>query len=325
MTTYPSDDRRRDTRSPSVHEPVLVGVEGSKRSADALALADLLSPLLGRSVLIAFVHPYGNVSGLLGEGEYQRLVRKVAEETFRDVREHLPSVSEREMDLVSDGSAAAGLHGLAERKRASLLVVGSSHRSRLGRVLPGGTGERLLTGAPAPVAVAPAGYASGRPHIRTVGCAFDGSPESRHALEWAAAIARAASASLRVIGVHERLPSASVSIEGGLPIRSLNDLLHAEQSKELEEAAAGYGTELDVSAELLEGNPANALKTQSRDLDLLVLGSRGYGPLRAVLAGSVSLALMRSAEAPIVITPRGTEIIKWWTEPRSTAVGKVGS
>jgi nucleotide-binding universal stress UspA family protein len=106
------------------------------------------------------------------------------------------------------------------------------------------------------------------------------------------------------------MPAASVSIEGGLPIQSLSEVLHAEQSKDLKEAAAAYATQMDVSAELLEGNPADALEAHSRDLDLLVLGSRGYGPLRAVLAGSVSLALMRSAETPIVITPRGTEISK---------------
>ena len=291
----------------SSREPIAVGVEGSKRSADALALADLLAPLLDRSVLIAFVHSYGDVSGLLGEGDYQRLVRRVAEETFHDVREHLPSVGEREMRLVGDRSAAAGLHDLAERANASLLVVGSSHRSRLGRILPGGTAERLLSGAPAPVAVAPAGYAKGKAQVRTVGCAFDGSPESRHALEWAAGLARAASAKLRVIGVHEPLLSASVSIEGGLPVGSLNEVLRQEQKTEIEEAAAAHSSGLDVSAELLEGDAASVLAQVSPELDLLVLGSRGYGPVRAVLVGSVSLALMRSAETPIVVTPRGAD------------------
>ena len=33
-------------------------------------------------------------------------------------------------------------------------MVGSSHRSRIGRILVGGTGERLLSGASAPVAIA---------------------------------------------------------------------------------------------------------------------------------------------------------------------------
>ena len=62
------------------------------------------------------------------------------------------------MQLVSDESPAAGLHALAEREEAALIVIGSSHRSKIGRIVVGGTGERLLSGASAPVAVAPAGY-----------------------------------------------------------------------------------------------------------------------------------------------------------------------
>jgi hypothetical protein len=38
--------------------PVIVGVDGSERSVEALALADLLGPALGRSVVIAHVHAF---------------------------------------------------------------------------------------------------------------------------------------------------------------------------------------------------------------------------------------------------------------------------
>jgi nucleotide-binding universal stress UspA family protein len=143
--------------------PVVVGVDGSERSVEALALADVLGPALGRRVVIVYVHPFRQLSSLFSEGEYERLVREVAELTFEQVREHLPSVPERRMQLVSESSPAAGLHALAEREGATLIVVGSSHRSRIGRILIGGTGESLLSGASAPVAVAPAGYtAAGR-------------------------------------------------------------------------------------------------------------------------------------------------------------------
>jgi nucleotide-binding universal stress UspA family protein len=133
--------------------PVIVGVDGSERSVEALALADLLGPVLGRRVVIAYVHPYGRFSSLPSGGEYETLVREVAESTFDQIREHLPSVPERRTQLVSEESPAAGLHALGEREAAGLIVIGSSHRSNIGRTLVGGTGERLLSGAPAPVAV----------------------------------------------------------------------------------------------------------------------------------------------------------------------------
>jgi nucleotide-binding universal stress UspA family protein len=111
--------------------PVIVGADGSERSVEALALADLLGPALGRPVVIAYVHPYGKLASLFSECEYETLVREVAESTFDQIREHLPSVAERRMQLVSEESPAAGLHALAEREAAALMVLGSSHRSRI--------------------------------------------------------------------------------------------------------------------------------------------------------------------------------------------------
>jgi hypothetical protein len=63
-----------------------------------------------------------------------------------------------------------------------LIVLGSSHRSALGRVLAGTTAERLLHGAPSPVAVAPHGFrmrADGA--IKTIAVGHDGSDEAEAA------------------------------------------------------------------------------------------------------------------------------------------------
>ena len=287
--------------------PVIVGVDGSERSADALALANVLAPALGCPVLIAFVHAYGRLSSLLSEGDYERMVREVAESTFAGVLKHLPSVTEPRMQLATGRSPAAGLHALAERERATLVVIGSSHRSRIGRILPGGTGERLFSGAPTPVAVAPAGYATTKPRLQTVGCGFDGSPESRRALEWSAALARTAAAQLRVIAVHEPVLPATLALGGGPPTASLNQVLRDRREDELAEAVAALGPDLAVSGELLDGNAEDGLSRASGDMSVLVLGSRGYGPLRAVLLGSVSSGLLRSASSPLVVIPRASD------------------
>lgn len=147
--------------------PVVVGVDGSERSIETLALADLLGPA-----------------------------------------------------LLPDSSPAAGLHAFAEREQTALIVVGSSHRSRIGRIVVGGTGERLLSGASAPVAVAPAGYAAAGRGLQVVGCGFDGSPESHRALAWAAELARTTSARPRVLSVYEPTLATSVAFGPGLPTAS---------------------------------------------------------------------------------------------------------
>jgi hypothetical protein len=97
--------------------PVIVGVDGSERSVEALALADLLGPVLERRVVIAYVHPYGRFSSLFSEGAYGTLVREVAESTFDQIREHLPSVR-------SDGRNSSPRN----RRRQGFMHSGSGRR-----------------------------------------------------------------------------------------------------------------------------------------------------------------------------------------------------
>ena len=65
---------------------------------------------------------------------------------------------------------------------------------------------------------------------------------------------------------------------------------------------------LDIEAadELLEGNVVDELAAlDERECDLLVCGSRGYGPVRRVLLGGVLRKLIRRAACPVVVVPRG--------------------
>jgi nucleotide-binding universal stress UspA family protein len=59
-----------------------------------------------------------------------------------------------------------------------------------------------------------------------------------------------------------------------------------------------------VTGALLDGDPAHALTDASVHLDLLVLASRGYGPVGAVRLGSVSSSLVRTASCAVVVVPR---------------------
>ena len=125
-----------------------------------------------------------------------------------------------------------------------------------------------------------------------VGCGFDGFDESRAALGWAAALARRAGAALRVVAVYEPIAFSHVptgALGGGSAKKALRRLLR---------------TRLD-EAVFSEGGAVQVLDRAAEQLDLLVVGSRGYGPLRVVLLGSVSGQLIATATAPIVVVPRG--------------------
>jgi nucleotide-binding universal stress UspA family protein len=282
---------------------IVAGVDGTEPSADALALGDLLADPLEAQVLAVHSHPYGRLESFLGDGEYERLVREVAESTYTQLKSHVRDEKAREIRLVSAPSPAAGLIKVADEVSASLIVVGPSQRSGVGRIRPGSVGERVLSGAPSPVAIAPRGYAETSPSLSTIGCAFDGSPDSRLAVEWAGQLAEASGTQLVVISVH-----SPMSFGGHLPVgatspESVDQALRRELKSEHEDLAASLAG--GAQSRFVDGDPASELLDFSEDLDLLVMGSRGYGPVRATLLGSVSQKVIRDASAPVVICPRG--------------------
>ena len=182
-----------------------------------------------------------------------------------------------------------------------MIVVGPSSRVGLGRLRPGSVGERLLSGASVPVAVAPSGYSSGERRLATVVCAFDGSPESRLALDWADELARQDNAQLRVISVHSPITWGDIGMDGAVSRESTNEALREEIEREQLEAI----TDRRAHAVVLTGNPARELARASKEADILVMGSRGYGPVRATLLGGVSQYVIRHASCPVVVCPRG--------------------
>lgn len=151
--------------------------------------------------------------------------------------------------------------------------------------MPGSVAERLLSGAPCPVAVAPRGYEPRE--LRVIAVGYDGSAEATAALELATALGEAADATLRVIAVRRAATTAAaawaeaVATASGAP--DLQARLHA--------AVSELPGKLRALPVFEKGEPASHLLARlDEGVDLLVLGSRGYGPVHAVLLGSVSSA-----------------------------------
>jgi nucleotide-binding universal stress UspA family protein len=207
-------------------------------------------------------------------------------------------------DAIADPSAPHALHSLAESRDAAMVVVGSTHRGAMGRIMPGSTGERLLHGLPCPVAIVPRGYVDADP-IRSVGVGYDGSEESEAALHAGYELARHCHATLRVIHVYDAShvsAPALMTMPGWESMRDNTEELHR---KNLANAAAGLPTDVGIETVFITGATGEELAAESKLVDLMVVGSRGYGPRAAVLLGGVSHALIREATCPVVVLPRG--------------------
>jgi nucleotide-binding universal stress UspA family protein len=189
-------------------------------------------------------------------------------------------------------------------------VVGSARRGPVGRITHGSTAARLIPGAPCAVAVTPRGWYA-RGGLRIIGVGYEESEEARAALRGAHALARRAGAKLRVITVVEPGPWIYAGTEARTAERPGKDAtaVEGEARVEAEEHARAVVAALagDVPAEVdaFLGDPAEVLIELSERLDLLVCGARGYGPLRAVLLGSVSRRVAGEARCPVIVLPRG--------------------
>jgi nucleotide-binding universal stress UspA family protein len=279
---------------------IIVGVDESQGSSDAIALASRLAGITGSALMLVNVFPYDErPSRALNRG-FEEYLRQASRELLGRIRSTHGDESV-EIRAIANPSPAHGLHELAEKEDAGLIVVGSTHTGRAGRVLPGSTAERLLHGSPCPLAVAPKGDAQDRePTI--IGCGYDGSAAAHHALAAAHRVAAATGARLRVIRAFQPLAydiPADV-VAGG----SYNDALHDRASAELDEAVATIETEPRAERYFAVGDPADILAEASEQLDLLFVGSRGYGPLHAVMVGGVGGRLVREAACPVIVLPR---------------------
>ena len=129
----------------------------------------------------------------------------------------------------------------------------------------------------------------------------DGSDESQAALRWAYDEARQRGAELDV--VHAWTYPYQGPRTG---VTEPRDLMELDAAKALEQTMTTLqrdhtGTGVTTHAHVREGNPADVLVQESKDAELLVVGSRGRGGFASLLLGSVSTAVTHHAACPVVV------------------------
>lgn len=276
---------------------LLVGFDRRDGGRDALELTRVLALPEGSSAVVATVMPYEPFPMTYRELQSPDAA-EAAEPGFAEAREKLAGL-EVETRAFGGGSVAGILTDLAEREPFDGIVVGSSHHGKLGRALLGSVGRGLLHGAPCPVAVAPRGYA-GSDHERfgRIAVAYDGGGESKLALDRARGLAKSHRARVRVLTVEAPVVYPP-GIVGYTPVEP------PDPREVLAEGIAALGKAVEVEADLLGGSPAETLAAACEDgADLLVAGSRAYGPLSRVFLGSVTTQLIGIAPCPVLVVPR---------------------
>ena len=287
------------------HAPIIAAFDPDSASRAPVEFGLAASRVTGAPLVVVAVLKGARRGGGAGENGHGTVERLRLDLEGGDVA---ADVREFEGD-----TAAEGLERAMRELEPELVVVGSTRRSAAGSMLVGTTAERVLHASRCPVAVVPQRYEAPAEGVRMVGVAFSPTPEGRDALHAAAGLARSRHVGLRAITVLN--PKHAGEQSSGMLARQHHDTGPAEDEHARERlsaeaafrhAVAETASGLDVDFDVLAQDPADGLVAAAAHVDMLVMGSRAYGPKRAVLLGSVSRRVMERATCPVLIIPRGT-------------------
>jgi nucleotide-binding universal stress UspA family protein len=140
--------------------------------------------------------------------------------------------------------------------------------------------------------------------FRNILVAIDGSPDAEEALGHAIDLADCEHARLTIFSAVPTPPGFAYATPGGAALADL--AVRAEQETEaiIRSALDRVPESVSVTTVLGSGPAKNALLRQIKEgrHDIVVMGSRGRGAVRAALLGSVSHHVLHHSGVPVLIT-----------------------
>jgi nucleotide-binding universal stress UspA family protein len=278
---------------------ILVGVDGSAQSDAAVNFATRESVM--RDLPLTLMHVVEPVPDWASRAEQSRIAH-VWEVNARDVIEHahktaLASLtSPVALDLRTETvcSPVVPMFVVASTD-AQMVVLGSHGMTPLNRFLLGSVSNSAVHHAHCPVAVIHDDGAA--EHAGPVLVGVDGSPASEAAI--ALAFDEASRRGVSLVALH------AWSDVGVFPILGMDWRDYETRGAQvLAERLAGYQQDypdVQVRQRLVCDKPARWLIEESRDAQLVVVGSRGRGGFHGMVLGSVSCALAQLAQAPLIV------------------------
>jgi nucleotide-binding universal stress UspA family protein len=276
---------------------ILVGYDGSERSEAAVRWAAKAAARQQDSLRVLSAVPLPVVPG--GEflpptavDDFAHGAAGLAEEGAELAR------AEGATDVVSEGVTANPAQAMLDASDgASLVVVGNRGRHQLLETLLGSVGYAVAAHAGCP-AVIVRGDRTAEP-LDNIVVGYDGSEQAGRALEFAAQVAEAAGASLRIVGVWED-PSVTYGVTGSDDPSPIKDTAEKDIADAMQRVTESH-PKVSATSEVVHGQAGSAIAQVAEGAGLLVVGSRGRGGFRSLLLGSVSRQLLSSAPCPVAV------------------------
>lgn len=293
---------------------VLAAVDAGAAAGDAVALAARLATASDAELLLFAVHPSPRVPlpaplrpTVPPRAQLEQAVRELA---VAAAAGDGGGAEPPPVEVVDDRAPARTIQQRAELAPAAFVVLGSSRRrGGRGEAAAGRVARQVLDAAPCPVAIAAHGLRERGASLGRLLVGVDDAPESQAALDVAVRLAVASGAELRLLAVAEdELAPAMTPIGEVVQLTDWEAAVahrraHAEHvlAAALERIAPQVP---DARGEVRAGDPAEELAALATDADLLVVGSRRWGPLSRIAIGSTGDELMRGVPCSLLFVPR---------------------
>ncbi|WP_406830712.1 universal stress protein [Pedococcus sp. KACC 23699] len=274
---------------------VVVGVDGSAAGHRALGVAVEQAHRLGRPLHALHATGVGIVPWTTQRLEAQD---RIADAAARKAREADPSLAVTRETVVAEPAAAL----VAASETADLVVVDAGGLGRASGLLLGATSRPVAAHAHCPVLLTP--HTGEWNEHGPVVVGVDASEHSVPAIAWA--FAEASSREAPLLAVHTWWWEEPDPFLSGRDWEGEWRDVAESQRLEVAEMLAGWQEkypDVQVATTLVRGHAATVLAEESRDGQLLVVGSRGRGGFKGLLLGSVSASLITHARCPVTVVP----------------------
>ena len=281
---------------------IVVGCDGRAEGRDAVALGAAIADVTGARLSLVGVFP-PSLFPVVGVND-RKTMRLQTTQTLRRERNLL--APDGVIHTVADTSVPRALRHYAERWQADLVIIGSDPSAAPGHAAISRRGRQLLYDAPFSLGLAARGLHERGVRLNTLGVGYDGGSEAQAALGSAGELARAARARLLVRHVVEDQVPGFTTAEwiAATEWNHAHVWQSACQHARSETEAAISGLDVPAEASATVGDPGYQLRALSETADLLVVGSRRWGPVARLVSGGVGETLVADASCSILIVPR---------------------
>lgn len=293
---------------------ILVPIDGSKYSENSLAFVASRATLLGNNpeieLFVALEPLPARATRLVGGSSLNAYYEEEAQKIFEPARAFLNAANIRAKETYVIGAPDEVIAEEAERFGADLIIMGSRGRTALAGLFLGSVTNGVLARTKTPILILRNKPAPEQDAMK-IGIAVDGSAYGEAAVNYAVRHKNlfGEGASFYLINVTSDYTGAVMPDMAGMALPALSE----NEVRELQKKEFAETTEpvlpLFAKAGLapqevcLVGNPGDEIAAFAKNegLDMVVMGSHGYGRFKSAVMGSTAMRIAAQGDVPILL------------------------